>query len=105
MKDVLLFSSFEKVLESLNSSPYRDEIESIFVIGGYQIYEESLKYKQYLDSIYLTKIYHDIPCDTYFKINLNDYNENVISSKKVTNNENKYEIEIVKLIPKNSQNN
>lgn len=65
--DVIVCGSFKEALESL-SSEFKKVIEKIFVIGGGSIYEESLKYSEYCENIFITRLYDDIDCDTFFPI-------------------------------------
>lgn len=43
---------------------YSDKVETIYAIGGAQIYKQSLEYPVgFLDRIYLTRVFSDIKCD------------------------------------------
>ena len=49
--------------------------DTVWVIGGSQIYESALK-SEFFNRIYLTKISTHFECDTFFpKINFSDFNE------------------------------
>lgn len=82
-KDTLVCGSLESALDKLNWPPYRDEIEQVFVIGGSQIYDLALQ-SDALQYIYLTKIYADLECDTFFKLDSNLFSENELSQIQKT---------------------
>jgi len=58
---VLKAPSFNTALKQLSNSP----IEKIFVVGGEQIYKEALQHPD-CQTIHLTHIKKDFPCDTFF---------------------------------------
>lgn len=62
---VLKADSFEKVLEMSGNERLKNVIETIFVIGGRQIFEEAMKYPQ-CQKIYLTQVLTVSDCDTFF---------------------------------------
>jgi dihydrofolate reductase len=62
---VLKAESFDKVLQMAKSEQLKNVIETIFVIGGRQVYEEALKYPE-CDKLYVTHIHKDFQCDTFF---------------------------------------
>ena len=62
---VLKAESFERVLEMAKNEQLKVIIETIFIIGGQQVYEEALKHPA-CDKIYLTHIHKDFGCDTFF---------------------------------------
>lgn len=55
------------VCDSLNAAikMENDEIESVFIIGGKTVFEETFN-SQIIDGIYLTKIHKTFDCDTFF---------------------------------------
>ena len=58
----LLFSSLPSAISSLKEN---SKIESIFIIGGSQVYDEALK-NDLCDRIYITRIDADFECDAFF---------------------------------------
>lgn len=50
---------------ALDRARHQKNIESIFVIGGEQVYEEALQNKA-IDKIYVTEFPGEYPCDTFF---------------------------------------
>ncbi len=64
-----IFSNIEKAI-SHSKGLYKNEV---FIIGGAQIYKQSL---QYADKLYLTKIHKAIEGDSFFpKLNKNEWKE------------------------------
>lgn len=66
----LVCSSFEDAMERLSWPPYSDNIESVFVIGGAQVYNLCMnEYLEHVDAIYLTQIIKEekIECDVHLK--------------------------------------
>ena len=49
----------------LASPGYNDTIETVFVIGGGQVYKEALE-SPLCDAVHLTAIESDLECDTFF---------------------------------------
>ena len=60
-KNTKVFNNVDNLLEFTNSKNFDD----IWIIGGEQIYNLFLE-KDHINSIYLTKIYENHVCDTYF---------------------------------------
>lgn len=58
----LLFASLPSAIASLKAN---SKVESIFIIGGSQIYEEALK-SSVCDRVYITRIDSDFQCDSFF---------------------------------------
>lgn len=56
---------FSDLLEAIDFANKQEQIESIFVIGGEQVYKSSLELRL-CDRIYLTRILSDFNCDAYF---------------------------------------
>ena len=59
--DVLVAAALDEALAFLE----RKAIESIFVIGGAEIYRQAIEHES-LKRIYLTTIDHDFSCDVFF---------------------------------------
>jgi len=64
-EDVLQAKSFDKVLEMARNEELKNIFETIFVIGGQQVYEEALKYPE-CQKLYVTHIHNTFDCDTVF---------------------------------------
>lgn len=64
-KDVIVCSSLDEALLKAFNRTEEPLIEKVFVIGGGQIYKQAINLPE-CDSIYITKIHHDIECDTFF---------------------------------------
>ncbi|HQP10470.1 MAG TPA: dihydrofolate reductase, partial [Candidatus Omnitrophota bacterium] len=62
---VLKAENFDKVLQMAKSEQLKNVIETIFVIGGQQIYEEAIKCPE-CEKLYVTHIHKDFECDTFF---------------------------------------
>ncbi len=62
---VLKADNFEKVLEMSENEKLKNIIETIFVIGGQQVFEEAIRYPQ-CQKIYLTQVLTVSGCDTFF---------------------------------------
>ena len=62
---VLRAESFGQVLQMAKNEQLKNIIETIFVIGGQQVYEEALKYPE-CEKLYVTHIHKDFNCDTIF---------------------------------------
>ncbi len=62
---VLTSNGFDQVLEMSNSEQLKNIIETIFVIGGQQVYNEALKYSQ-CQKLYITQVHAMFACDTFF---------------------------------------
>ncbi|QDZ17835.1 bifunctional dihydrofolate reductase-thymidylate synthase [Chloropicon primus] len=63
--DVAVHGSLESALEMLASPDFRDSIETVFVIGGGQVYKEALE-SPLCEAVHLTEIDSDFECDTFF---------------------------------------
>ena len=62
---VLKGESFAKVLEMVRSEKLTNIIETVFVIGGQQVYEETLKHEE-CTKIYVTRVQGSFNCDAFF---------------------------------------
>lgn len=63
-------------------------IESVYVIGGAQIFEQAIALKE-CRKIYLTRILHSFDCDTFF-LPFVDYFQHEVSSPRYVENEISY---------------
>lgn len=63
--NVLLYHSFDQMLDGLSDDTYTSIIENVFVIGGQQIFEEAVNHDE-CHSLWVTHILQEYPCDTYF---------------------------------------
>ena len=99
----MVASSFGKALECLSWSPYTETIENIYVIGGSQVYNESIskEFLPQLQSIYLTKVFKSFPnCDRFFKIDTTMFNCKEMSQKHKSKSDETIEYQITQLLPK-----
>lgn len=71
--------SLEKALNVLERVELKDKVESIFVIGGQQVFEEALKYSQ-CQKLYITHIQKNFSCDTFFPPFENSFERESFSS-------------------------
>jgi len=62
---VLKAESFEQVLTMTKSEQLKNIIETAFVIGGQQVYEEALKYPE-CQKLYITQVCQSFNCDVFF---------------------------------------
>lgn len=63
--DVLICSSLPAALRRLATPPYLTSVETVFVIGGGQVYKEAMKLPE-CDAIHITKVDYSCECDTFF---------------------------------------
>jgi len=71
---VLKAESFKKVLEMVHSEELKNIIETVYVIGGQQVYEETLKYKE-CQKLLITQIQGSFNCDVFFPDFLQDFDK------------------------------
>ena len=64
-RQVIKAGNLPEALEILEEKKKQGSVESIFVIGGGQLFQEALN-QLGCEKIYLTKINHDFQCDTFF---------------------------------------
>ncbi len=64
-KGVLKAEGLESALKTLNAKVSAGEIESVFVIGGGEIFRESIK-NPLCQKLYVTHILKKFDCDTFF---------------------------------------
>ena len=105
MDNCIVSSSFEKAMEHLSWPPYSDSIESIYVVGGSEIYNLCLnKYKQNISAIYLTKIFvakfKNIKCDKFFKIPTDSFESIELSNKEKCKSDSALSYQMVQLCPR-----
>jgi len=62
---VLKAESFAKVLEMVRSEKLTNIIETVFVIGGQQVYEETLNHEE-CQKLYITRVQGSFKCDAFF---------------------------------------
>lgn len=62
---VLKADNLDEALMILGSSKYRELVETVFVIGGAQVFQEAIKHPR-CRKIYLTQILSQFECDTFF---------------------------------------
>lgn len=76
-----VFHSLEEALETLEKD---DSLETLYIIGGAQIYNEAIQ-KDVADTIYLTQIFWDFNCDVSFVWVPDNYVLESFSEKKEEN--------------------
>eukprot|EP01083_Nonionella_stella_P276799 940855_1 len=103
MDSTIISSSFEHAMECLSWPPYCDNIESIYVIGGSEIYNLCIKnYFNNIHAIYLTQIFNNkdiIKCDKFLNISWDKYNPIALSDKKQCKSNESFEYQIFQLLP------
>lgn len=65
MPGVAVHGSLDGALEMLSSAEYKDRIETVFVIGGGQVYREAVG-SPHCEAIHFTQINADYDCDVFF---------------------------------------
>ena len=103
MDSTIVSSSFEHAMECLSWPPYSNNIESIYVIGGSEIYNLCInKYPQSVAAIYLTKIFSNksIECDKHFQIDITKYESTNLSNKTQCKSDSSLSYEMVQLCRK-----
>ena len=63
--DLIVCHDLTSALAILEQPIYRDTIESVYVIGGGNVYKEAMQLPE-CESIYLTIIYKQVECDAFF---------------------------------------
>lgn len=76
-----VFHSLESCIEALQSN---DLIETIYVIGWSQIYNEAIN-KDIADTVYLTQIFNSWDCDVFFVWVPDNYSLDIIGEKQEEN--------------------
>ncbi len=87
-QDVLRANGLEQALDMFARSPWSKTVESIYVIGGAQIFEQAITRKE-CRKIYLTHILHSFDCDVFFPPFV-DYFQHEVSSPRYVENEISY---------------
>ncbi|KAF7640258.1 DHFR domain-containing protein [Meloidogyne graminicola] len=64
-EDLIISDEIDNLFEMLKSEPYKDKIETIWNVGGSEVYSLGFCYPQ-LDKLILTKIDKDFECDVKF---------------------------------------
>lgn len=107
----IVSSSFENAMEHLSWPPYSESIETVYVIGGSEIYNLCLnKYQENISAIYLTKVFldeskKDIKCDKFFKIPLDSFVSTELSNKEQCKSDSSLSYQMIQLIPKSTPEN
>uniref|UniRef100_A0A8R1DS64 dihydrofolate reductase n=1 Tax=Caenorhabditis japonica TaxID=281687 RepID=A0A8R1DS64_CAEJA len=65
--DLIITNSFESALKMLAEPPFVDSIETIWNIGGAEIYQLAINEKL-VDEIHITKIYKSFDADVHLKM-------------------------------------
>jgi len=103
MDSTMVSSSFEHAMDCLSWPPYTDRIESIYVIGGAEIYNLCLsQYRTLIDHIYLTNIFlsDDTKCDRFLNLKLEDFDSKMLSDKVQSATNEAVSYQMVQLTPK-----
>lgn len=66
LNDIHICHSYSDAIELVNTTALANQIESIYVIGGAQIYKSAFEYK-YFNRLYLTRVFLDFVCDTFLE--------------------------------------
>merc|ERR1712154_660516 len=101
-ESAMISSSFEHAMECLSWPPYSDNIESIYVIGGGEIYNLCINnYFDNIDAIYLTKVFLEkqTQCDRFFKIDTDCFQSVDISNKEICKTDSSISYKMVQLLP------
>lgn len=101
----LVCSSLEKAMDCLSWPPYSDSIESVFVIGGAELYNMALTtHSAHLDAVYLTKVFlpkeSAVKCDRFLSIDLDHYETVLVSAKTACKSDDSLSYEMLQLLPK-----
>lgn len=70
--NVLIYNSFETMLQRLSDETYEAMIETVFIIGGQQIFEQAIQ-SEYCQTLWITHIQNTYSCDTFFPVFDNDF--------------------------------
>jgi len=62
---VLKAESFDRVLEMIKSEQLKNIIETVYVIGGQKVYEETIKHPE-CNKLYVTRVKGKFDCDVFF---------------------------------------
>ena len=93
LKDkVTIFTHPKELYISLLNRYYTNrDVDKVFVFGGAEIYKIFLENK-WIQTFYITKIFKNYECDTFFPINLLENNFELNNSTEVDNKYRKFEI-------------
>ncbi|KAJ8035627.1 Dihydrofolate reductase [Holothuria leucospilota] len=70
---VHVFSSFDAAMAFLSQPEQRKRVHEVWNIGGTQLYKIGVE-SEYFHRLYLTKVYSDFECDTWFpELDLSQY--------------------------------
>ena len=65
--DYIICRSFHEAIQTILKN-HSEEIETIYAIGGSQVFRESLTYPDgFLDRIYLTRVFDNVECDVFME--------------------------------------
>ena len=81
---VLRAGGLEQALELLTKGALSNTVESVYVIGGAQIFQQAIVHKE-CKKIYLTQILRSFDCDTFFPPFTNHFQHEVSSPRYVEN--------------------
>lgn len=76
---VLKAKGLAEALALLDKGKFKDSIETVFVIGGGEIFKEALTNPN-CRKIYLTQVLSDLGCDVFFPEFKNAFQENFVSA-------------------------
>ena len=82
---VLKASDLEQVFALLESPAYRPRVESVFVIGGAQIFEQTLRLPT-CQKLYLTHLHQSFDCDAFFPDFGKDFQRSVATTPQYEGN-------------------
>ncbi|XP_071958911.1 dihydrofolate reductase-like [Antedon mediterranea] len=92
-----LCQSLEDALSLVNSNTLSNQVESVWILGGTELYKIGSKY---CDFIYLTRIFQDFQCDTFFpEIDWSSFikiRDPEINDSEQIDNDIKFQIEVYK---------
>ena len=95
LDDIHICKSYEDAIELVNKE-LSNKIESIYVIGGSQLYHSAFDYKDF-HRLYLTRVYADVICDTFLEPYnfLDSFNKIIEIDNNKDENLNGFEINIL----------
>jgi len=101
----LVYSSLDKAMECLSWPPYSDSIETVFVIGGAELYNMALTtHVAQLDAVFFTKVFLPkepaVSCDRFLSINLEHFEAVELSEKTACKRDEKLSYQMLQLLPK-----
>ncbi|XP_059609435.1 dihydrofolate reductase [Phlebotomus argentipes] len=65
--DVIICSSLPEALKLLGKEQYRQEIENVWIVGGYSVYKEAME-SENCHRIYFTDVKKKFECDAFFPV-------------------------------------